>query len=389
MKSPFDALPVIAGNKLPFEPYPGATSVIGQIFRNTDTTYKFFWFLSLLDKAKVAGTRTDLQIEIKELAREMIAQAWPCRRLFKLWFGHQDRLQGLIDQLSQSSGLSDSARLDEVRAAAQELSETDLSVLQDFVPYRFLTPWLRSALVGVNDHARNQLIQLLAARSAHSPRPTPYSFDAVIGRPKRIVVSSKWLTFLQSNHLPLRAFAQLSVARYFDTRNLGIPGIINKLERPGMRNLVKARTFWDTILSQQPLQCIYSSEPIRAGYDLDHFLPWNFVTHDLIWNLTPTPAAINLAKSDAVPHLSRYLAAFVEQHYAAMPVLKSALASVRGAQLKALETITLEYATFFKVPLSEIFLLSRDRYTDVLNTELRAQADVARHLNFQTDWSWA
>jgi hypothetical protein len=75
MKSPFDALPVIAGNKLPFEPYPGATGVIGQIFRNKDTTYKFFWFLSLLDKAKVAGIRTDLQIEIKELAREMIAQA--------------------------------------------------------------------------------------------------------------------------------------------------------------------------------------------------------------------------------------------------------------------------------------------------------------------------
>jgi hypothetical protein len=173
MKSPFDLLPSITGDKLPFEPYPGATSVIGLIFQNTDTTYKFFWFLSLLDRAKVAGLRTDLQLEIKELAREMIAQAWPCRRLFKLWFGHQDRLQRLIDQLAQNSGLADGARLDEVRDAALELSEVDLSVLQDFVPYRFLTPWLRSALVGVDDHDRNQLIQLLAARSANSPRPTP------------------------------------------------------------------------------------------------------------------------------------------------------------------------------------------------------------------------
>jgi hypothetical protein len=93
-------------------------------------------------------------------------------------------------------------------------------------------------LVGVSDHARNQLIQLLAARSAHSPRPTPYSFDSAIGRPKQIVVDSKWLVFLQSNHLPLRAFAQFSVARYLEARNPGIPGIINKLERPGMRKLV-------------------------------------------------------------------------------------------------------------------------------------------------------
>jgi hypothetical protein len=389
MKSPFDLLPSVTGDKLPFEPYPGATSVIGLIFQNTDTTYKFFWFLSLLDRAKITGLRTDLQLEIKELAREMIAQAWPCRRLFKLWFGHQDRLQRLIDQLAQNSGLADSARLDEVRDVAMELSEVDLSVLQDFVPYRFLTPWLRSALVGVNDHARNQLIQLLAARSANSPRPTPYSFDAVIGRPKQIVIGSKWLTFLRSNHLPLRAFAQLSVARYFETRNPGIPGIINKLDRSGIRKLEKARAFWDTVLSNQPLQCIYSGEPIRPDYDLDHFLPWSFVTHDLIWNLTPAPGAINLAKSDAVPNLSRYLAAFVDQHYAVMPVLKNALGNVRGAQLRALEAITLEYATFFKIPLSELFLLSRDQYTKVLSTELHAQVDVARRLNFETDWIWA
>jgi hypothetical protein len=389
MQSPFDLLPSITGNKLPCEPYPGATSVIGLVFQNVDTTYKFFWFLSVLHKANVAPFRTDLPLAIKELAREMIAQAWPCRRLFKLWFGHQDRLQGVIDQLAQNSGLSDSARLDEVRDAALELTEADLSVLQDFVPYRFLTPWLRSALVRVSDHARNQLIQLLAARSSNSPRPTPYSFDTVIGRPKQIIVGSKWLTFLQSNHFPFRAFAQLSVARYFETRNPGIPGIINKLDRPGVRKLEKARVFWDTILSVQSLKCIYSGEPIQPDYDLDHFLPWSFVTHDLIWNITPTPGAINLAKSDALPNLGRYLSGLVDQHYVAMPVLKGALANVRGARLRALEAITLEYANFFRIPFTELFLLSRDQFNNMLSTELHAQADVARRLNFESDWIWA
>jgi hypothetical protein len=42
-----------------------------------------------------------------------------------------------------------------------------------------------------------------------------------------------------------------------------------------------------------------------------------------------------------------------------------------------------------RILLSELFLLSGDRYTDVLSTELHAQADVARRLNFQTDWIWA
>src|ERR1700693_4010512 len=69
MQSPFDLLPNVADNKLPFEPYPGATSVIGLVFQNTDTTYKFFWFLSVLHKANAAPFRTDLQLEIKEHLR--------------------------------------------------------------------------------------------------------------------------------------------------------------------------------------------------------------------------------------------------------------------------------------------------------------------------------
>jgi hypothetical protein len=118
-------------------------------------------------------------------------------------------------------------------------------------------------------------------------------------------------------------------------------------------------------------------------------LPWSFVTHDLIWNLTPAPAAINLAKSDAVPSLNRYLDAFVDQHYVAMPVLQTALTSLRGAQLRALEAITLEYTTLFKVPPTEFFQLSRDQYAKMLSTEIHAQADVARRLNFEADWIWS
>jgi hypothetical protein len=47
MKSPFDVVAAIANPKLPLEPYPGATGVTGRVFGNTDTTYKFFWFLAL------------------------------------------------------------------------------------------------------------------------------------------------------------------------------------------------------------------------------------------------------------------------------------------------------------------------------------------------------
>jgi len=349
MNSPFDALPQIAGSRLPFEPYPGATSVVGQVFGNIETTYKFFWFLALLEETKAVPARSNLSLEVTTLARKMVAQAWPCRRLFKLWFGHQDRLQLLIDSLAERSRLPDNARLDEVQSAAALLSNSEVAILEDYVPYRFLTPWFRSALVGVKDYSRHGLIQLLAERSAHSPRPAPYRFDSVVGRPRAISIGSKWLTFLQSNHLPLKAFAQLALARYFEARNPGIPGIINKLERPGARKLDKAREFWDLLLEQSELRCIYSDELIQRGYDLDHFLPWRFVTHDLIWNLTPVPRSVNLQKSDAVPRLGLYLGAFVDQHYDALPVLGWKARAVHGLRRwKQLHWNTPTYSKFLQ-----------------------------------------
>jgi hypothetical protein len=78
MQSPFDLLPSITGNKLQCEPYPGATSVVGLVFQDVDTTYKFFWFLTVLHKANVAPFRTDLSLEIKELARETMCSARSC-----------------------------------------------------------------------------------------------------------------------------------------------------------------------------------------------------------------------------------------------------------------------------------------------------------------------
>ena len=192
-----------------------------------------------------------------------------------------------------------------------------------------------------------------------------------------------------SNHLPLKAFAQLSLAKYFEVRNPGIPGIINKLERPGARKLDRAREFWDTVHENQSLRCIYSGELIQPGYDLDHFLPWSFVTHDLIWNLTPAPRSVNMAKSDAVPDLRLYLEPFVEQHYRALAVLKGALEGAHGARLKALDAVTQEYATLFKLPAEDLFRLSEENYSQVLTTEIHAQADLARRLSFQTDWRFA
>ena len=167
MKSPFDVLPGIANSKLPFEPYPGATGVVGHIFGSTDTTYKFFWFLALLEGTKNTPSRLDLSLELRGATRELVAQARPCRRLFKLWFGHQDRLQVLVDRLAERSKLPDNTRPDEVRNSSHLLSDPEVAILEDYVPYRFLVPWFKSALVGVKDHSRRGKLHSRVRKQGH------------------------------------------------------------------------------------------------------------------------------------------------------------------------------------------------------------------------------
>jgi hypothetical protein len=206
----------------------------------------------------------DLTLFVSELGREMVVQAWHKRRFFKLWFGYQDRLQTVLDTLGESSGLPSNASPQEVRNAAQSTSEDHLQKLLAYVPFRFLTPWLRNALIGIEkDAEKNLAIRFLAERSQRTPRPAPYRFDKVFGKIDTIHLKDRWVLFFRSNYIALRAFAQLSLAKYFEVRNPGIPAIINKLELADQRDLRLARKFWDFFRTGTGLYSIYSQAPIE------------------------------------------------------------------------------------------------------------------------------
>jgi hypothetical protein len=385
--SPFDLLPTVGGGKLKFEPYPGATGVLGHVFRSVDTTYKFYWFLSVLEKAKTSGPGQDLTIFVSDLGREMIVQAWHTRQFFKLWFGHQDRLQTVIDDLADASNLPGNASSEDIRRLACTIPENNLAKLLAYVSFRFLTPWFRNALTGIEkDAEKNLAIRLLAERSQKTPRPAPCRFDKILGKVDAIHVSKRWGLFFQSNYIPLRAFTQLSLAKYFEVRNPGIPAIINKLGLAQERDLRLARRFWDFLRTTTSLSSIYSDTPIEQRYDIDHFLPWSFVTHDLIWNLTPIPKAENVRKSDAVPSLSRYLSNLVDQHAGAVQVIAKTVHSGNAQLNRLFSSVMKEYSDLFHLSSQEIFALPRNDFAHRLAAEFQIQADLARRLNFEMDW---
>jgi hypothetical protein len=120
-------------------------------------TYKYYWFLSVLEKAKTSGPGQDLMIFVSDLGREMIVQGWHTRRFFKLWFGHQDRPQTVIDDLAHSSNLPGNASTEDIRRLARTIPEDNLAKLLAYVPFRFLTPWFRTALTGIEKDAEKNL----------------------------------------------------------------------------------------------------------------------------------------------------------------------------------------------------------------------------------------
>jgi hypothetical protein len=62
--------------------------------------------------------------------------------------------------------------------------------------------------------------------------------------------------------------------------------------------------------------------------------------------------------------------------------------SARGARLKALEAVTQKYTNLFKIPATDLFYLTHERYIQMLSVEIHAQADLARRLSFEMDWVW-
>jgi hypothetical protein len=70
-----------------------------RLFENTTNSYKYIFFLSLLDILKRRLFDVSLPIDIKEITIEMLANAWYPYAYFKLSFGLQDKLAEKLDSL--------------------------------------------------------------------------------------------------------------------------------------------------------------------------------------------------------------------------------------------------------------------------------------------------
>ncbi len=357
-------------------------SALASAFDSVVTSYKFYWFLAILESVYYGDGRI---LSVKKLLTRMIASVWYPIHYFRLSFGKQDQLGEVVGLLGKELGIApDSSRARIIEMVLPCMTGRDnlgrrIQKLSNYVPYRFLRPFFDMELRGVNDHMINQQIILKSDDAFHSSHaPCLYRF---VGNDE-IEIHPAWFEYLKQHLNILKGFCLWHLVNYVQKNNPNVPNLAAKLFEPVRRDLKQGRMFWRTVLEKKTgLACIYSSKPLQKDeFSLDHFLPWSFVSHDLLWNLVPVPKSVNSSKSDCLPDLSMYFEPFAKLQYQAVQVI---------SKLPRTENLLEDYVTLFRVSsITELVDMEYSYFEEHLHDTIAPQVQIASNMGFPAGWRY-
>jgi len=348
------------------------TRHLNRVFDKTVATYKYYWFLGILDLfVKQGKTRMNMW----EISTHMVTNAWYPVNYFRLSFGKSDSLSDAIHALRnlKSNELPINIKRSDLIATLGKMEDDEevrkaLDFLKMNVPYRFLSPWFPKK----KDFEVVELSQSFANNCL-------YKLEKVNGM-LWIELNPKWSPYLQENYDILTAFTYWKLTNFLQARNPNVPNIPNKLVKQEERNSLSSQhKFWDTAINKgMEVRCLYTNKLLDIkGYDLDHFIPWSFVSHDLLWNLMPADSSINSSKSNKLPDLSLYLPKLAEAHQAALRINLEV-----GKQDKLLE----DYLSLGHTP-QDIAMMDREHLLDCFYQTFTPMNQIAQNMGFES-WKY-
>ena len=196
-----------------------STNKIYDVFNNTVSTYKFYWFISIL---QIFQKAKDPKIFVYDIISRMIANAWQQITCYRLSFGSIDSLHKITHELQLLTGLSNEAQIETVyNILSTRLEEPQikqqLQILTKNVPSRFLTPWKRS-MSNDNSYDSDCLYSLIMDDE------NPF-----------ISISSLWVDYLEKNYEKLIDFSYQELASFLQKRNPRVKDILSIIK--GMEKL--------------------------------------------------------------------------------------------------------------------------------------------------------
>ncbi len=303
------------------------TGRLSTCFKSTSATYKFYWFLAILESVESGKQR----IEKRELFARMISNAWYTVNYFHVSFGKHDKIQQAVEFLKNEEALSLDLKKEKMvyqlmnssnRQTLKQLKHFDLNV-----PHKFLSPWLGAEEKG-----------LMYSLSQEAQNYPPYALYA-----DEILIQTYWLDYFKRNSGILKDFCYWNLSLFLQSRNPNVPDIPNKLKRPEKRGSLQThkKQFWDIVIDELGgVECIYTEKKLFKGdYAVEHFIPFQFVAHDQMWNLIPADPSFNSSKGDKLPSIQKYFDAFYDLQKEGIAIVKA-----NKPKSKFLE----DYLTLFK-----------------------------------------
>ena len=282
-------------------------SLLAGVFNKTTATYKFYWFISLLE---ILIERQQSTIPKRTILARMICNSWYPIHYFKISFGYFDMLSKNSQEIQRLLDLPIDINKDELFELLLNTNDRRInSLINHFdkqVPYRFLSPWFPQK-------SNAQIVQLSNSFEDNC------LYRIIENKPRKIDVNPEWISYLNLNYKILMDFCYWNLAIYLQAKNPNVPDIPNKLVKPITRGaLTKQRNFWKIVFDDlKEIPCIYTNSVlIKDSFSVEHFIPYSFVSHDLLWNLIPVNPIINISKGNKLPDLEVFLDKFVEvQHF--------------------------------------------------------------------------
>ncbi|WP_315787386.1 HNH endonuclease domain-containing protein [Fischerella sp. JS2] len=303
-------------------------TILSQIFNNITNSYKYLYFLSILDIIKRRNFDTLSPISFREIIVEMLANAWYPHNYFKLSFGKQDQIANKLDilELEITEPILKFRDTDKklLRTAINNQNLDDIVIsINRYVSYRLIRPFFSQETRGLKDYDVNSTIINLA-NNQFDTKKSLYCFNAEDQKNcNAIILHPDWIHYLEENYTIVRGWASWEWLNYMQQRNPSTPNVVNKLFMPQERDSLSNQTkYWKIILEHRDIECIYSKIKLNKNeISLDHYLPWSFVAHDQLWNLIPTTKSVNSSKSNNLPS-EKYFDDFVTLQHLGLTIYK-------------------------------------------------------------------
>ena len=192
------------------------------IFSNTTATYKFYWFVALLD---IVVKERKTKVSFWEIIAGMVAESWYPIHYFKLSFGKSDSLYDQSLALQQELNITIDADKEKIKRTllgniGNNRVKSLLRVFTLNVPYRFLSPWIQY----INDSD-------VIARSQWFENNCLYALNG-----ETIELNPIWSDYLMEHYGILRDFTFWNLVIFLQKRNPNVPDVPSKLIKPITRD---------------------------------------------------------------------------------------------------------------------------------------------------------